>query len=170
MKAAVDGQLYIVLILNRQSSESSKPNETPTSSDTPKSTSDTSSSSSSSSPSTTTSGAFVAPTDVILPLPCSSSSPAVSVAGTTYTFNATCGIDHPKGDLLPIVAYSLHDCLAACAKYNSKWGADGCAGVVFGADLAKFVAQASGNCFLKNATSADVKADGVMAAVLMKSS
>ncbi|KAJ4163233.1 hypothetical protein LMH87_004974 [Akanthomyces muscarius] len=142
-------------------SEPSNPSGTPTS------TSSTSSSSSSSS-SAALSGAYVAPTDVILPLPCSDATPAVTVAGSVYRFNATCGVDHPKNDLLPIVAYSLHDCLAACAKYNSKWGG-GCKGVVFGADLAKFVAVASGNCYLKNGTSEDAKTDGVISAVLMGS-
>lgn len=146
---------------SRSPSEPSNPSGTPTS------TSSTSSSSSSSS-SAALSGAYVAPTDVILPLPCSDATPAVTVAGSVYRFNATCGVDHPKNDLLPIVAYSLHDCLAACAKYNSKWGG-GCKGVVFGADLAKFVAVASGNCYLKNGTSEDAKTDGVISAVLMGS-
>ncbi|XWW92124.1 hypothetical protein V2A60_000046 [Cordyceps javanica] len=142
---------------NPQPDKTAAPSSTPTSG---------SPSSSSSSSSPTASGAYVAPTDVVLPLPCDDATPAVTVAGTVYKFNATCGVDHPKGDLLPIVAYSLHDCLAACGKYNSKWGAGGCAGVVFGADLAKFVAMASGNCYLKNSTSGDVKADGVISAVL----
>ncbi|OAA82608.1 hypothetical protein LEL_02153 [Akanthomyces lecanii RCEF 1005] len=145
----------------KSSSEPSNPSGTPTS------TSSTTSSSSSSS-SAALSGAYVAPTDVILPLPCSDATPAVTVAGSVYRFNATCGVDHPKNDLLPIVADSLHDCLAACAKYNSKWGG-GCKGVVFGADLAKFVAVASGNCHLKNETSEDAKTDGFISAVLMGS-
>lgn len=105
----------------------------------------------------------------MLPLECDNKTPSVTVNDKVYKFNATCGVDHPKGDLLPIVAYSLHDCLTACAKYNSKWGDDGCAGVVFGSDLVKYVKQASGNCYLKNSTSSDAQADGVVAAVLMSS-
>lgn len=115
---------------------------------------------------TTTSGLYVAPTDAKVSLDCDNKSPSVMVAGKRWNFNATCGINHPKNDLLPIVSYSLTDCLSACAKWNSKWGS-GCVGVVFGSDIAGYVKAANGNCFLKNGTSADEKDGRVTSALLL---
>ena len=51
---------------------------------------------------------------------------------------------------MAVIAYSLHDCVQACASYNLYAGVNGCIGGTFNSELAGSVARNYGTCFLKN--------------------
>lgn len=76
---------------------------------------------------------------VVIPLDCpnlSGTKKTVSPRGKSYTFQLQCGRDYNDGtviDILAATAYSLEDCLRACATYNINLRRDACVGVSFNA-------------------------------------
>ncbi|KAK0644347.1 hypothetical protein B0T16DRAFT_417530 [Cercophora newfieldiana] len=102
------------------------------------------------------------PTSGVLALDC----PAVS--GTTLgvdmapdpevRFALQCGVDLVGSgpDILAFTAYSLTDCLRACASLNRNNGSRECKGAVFSADMAS-IASRFGTCTLKRASAGQVK-------------
>ncbi|KAK4223905.1 hypothetical protein QBC38DRAFT_398704, partial [Podospora fimiseda] len=97
-----------------------------------------------------------------LPLDCpalSNTHQTITLGSENYTFNLTCGMDisnQGKNDILATIAYSLHDCLQACASYNVKEGSGGrdhgCVAIEFHKEFAWSVETTYGNCWLKNST------------------
>ncbi|KAH8646025.1 hypothetical protein BGZ60DRAFT_570784 [Tricladium varicosporioides] len=76
----------------------------------------------------------------------------------SYSFHIACGSEFVSAsgsgqaiDILPIVAYSLIDCLSACASYNDNLGSNGCVSVTFNSQLSN-VKGNGGTCWLKNST------------------
>ena len=70
------------------------------------------------------------------------------------------------GDLFGIIAYSLHDCLTACAKYNDQFKSNICDGVVFGSNMTRWISAFSSNCYLKNQTTQATENSDLVSAVL----
>lgn len=83
-----------------------------------------------------------------------------------YEFSWYCGVNVPAGDpakgggiigdVAPIVAYTLEDCLNACAAMIDRDENRGtgvkCRSVVFDRRMAEMVGKLGANCFLKNGT------------------
>lgn len=83
-----------------------------------------------------------------------------------YEFSWYCGVNVPAGDpakgggvmgdVAPIIAYTLEDCLNACAAMIDRDENRGtgvkCKSVVFDRRMAEMVGKLGANCFLKNGT------------------
>jgi len=101
----------------------------------------------------------VAPTNVVLALDCPKVESEPQIVKykndeTTATFSIKCNTDSPYNDLAVFIAYSLSDCLTACAAYNYYLSLENpsgrvCKGAAFANNLQKYSAR-RGNCFLKN--------------------
>lgn len=66
----------------------------------------------------------------------------------TYTFNKTCNVDRNGADTFKIAAYTLSNCMAACAGLNAAWGMGACTALVFRSNTTGYPL----NCFLRNGT------------------
>ena len=73
-------------------------------------------------------------------------------------FLLQCGLDlvSSGSDILAFTAYSLTDCLRACASLNRNNRDSECKGVVFDADMAE-VARRFGTCVLKRSADGQVR-------------
>ncbi|KAM0344504.1 hypothetical protein ACHAPU_007477 [Fusarium lateritium] len=85
-----------------------------------------------------------------------------------YEFQWWCGVNAPQGapaegggivgDLAPIIAYSIEDCMEACSAVAQKDANTGsgfhCASIVFGKRMSSEIDNQGANCWLKNATKA----------------
>ncbi|KAK3988025.1 hypothetical protein QBC44DRAFT_360352 [Cladorrhinum sp. PSN332] len=68
------------------------------------------------------------------------------------TFAMNCGQDNSGFDIMNTLAYSLDDCMRACAMYNVFSKPLRCTGVQFWRPIASAKRSWDGNCFLKNGT------------------
>jgi len=119
----------------------------------------------------------VVPTKGKLALDCpriNQTNQTVTLESRTWTFSVRCGTDFAAWDTVAIIAYSLRDCMQACASYNRNadrrnGGPERCAAVVFNADLTAAVPNFYGTCFLKNSTAEEYPGggDGFAAAVVV---
>ena len=119
--------------------------------------SSSSSNSSGSGDSGTPSGAFSAPTDVVLKLDCpnlNNTKQTITLGGgspaKSYVFTPYCSADYNGvTDIGAIIVYSFTDCMQACASMNFNANKNVCVGVEFNADMKKIIPGNYGNCFLK---------------------
>ena len=106
---------------------------------------------------TTSTGAFEAPTNVVLKLDCpnlNNTKQTITLGGgspaKSWTFTPYCSADYNAvTDIGAVVVYSFRDCLQACASMNFNAGKNVCLGVEFNADMKNIVPGNYGNCFLK---------------------
>ena len=148
---------HLLTIQSRGIAEASAGKITATS---PSNPDDPSTASTSSSPTASASGDRIPlpPTYGTLELDCpdlTGTSHKITPIKETFTFKATCGADYPTGsqnvDIVSIVAYTLDDCMRACAVFNERNTVPDtrCVAVHFYADL-QWVVKRGGNCWLKS--------------------
>ncbi|KAK3370632.1 hypothetical protein B0H63DRAFT_318830 [Podospora didyma] len=110
-------------------------------------------------PDTATTGTrIVVPTTGLLPLDCPSltgKNQTVDMKTTIVRFQLLCSVDLrvSNANILAVTAYSLTDCLRACASFNlrSSNANKECQGVVFNSELSQ-VEDHFGTCFLKRSS------------------
>lgn len=82
---------------------------------------------------------------------------SVTLGNTTWSYALRCGTDYLSRDVavdvVGVTAYTLGDCMRACASYASLAGRrDACVGFLFNAQLSELVHAFGGNCWIKNTT------------------
>lgn len=87
-----------------------------------------------------------------------------SIGGQQWDFKISCAVDYKGNDIGGAVAYSLDDCIWACAAMNSFAKNDTCRAVTFHAALSDSVARNQINCFLKNGVSNRETGKGLLVA------
>lgn len=83
----------------------------------------------------------------------------VSAGDSNSRFRISCGTDHTENgnnnvDITAIPAWSIQDCMLACAAYSSTNSGSPCVAVTFNADL-NWVDTRGGNCWLKSEINGD---------------
>ncbi|KAI1365627.1 hypothetical protein F5Y08DRAFT_303675 [Xylaria arbuscula] len=102
------------------------------------------------SPSSTT-GPLVVPTgNVKLDCPGLNDDIAITLGDSSWIFTPTCDVDYHGNDFGAVVAYSLEDCLRACAAHNSFSGEDECTTITFRTNQTYYIPSNYGNCWLKS--------------------
>lgn len=77
--------------------------------------------------------------------------------GVSYSTGDEAGEGGPNVDISTVVAYSVDDCMDACAATNAKLDrfkmeGERCRAVTFRVELGEYVEASGGNCWLKNGT------------------
>ncbi|KAK0616667.1 hypothetical protein B0T14DRAFT_556120 [Immersiella caudata] len=108
----------------------------------------------------TMAGRVAVPTSGTLPLDCPRISGTTVDVDAQARFALQCGVDltGSGADILTFTAYSLGDCLRACASLNRNNGARECQGVVFNADLGG-VGERGGTCTLRREMGGQVRVE-----------
>lgn len=83
----------------------------------------------------------------------------VTAGEASFRFRTSCGTDHTENkdgneDISAIPAWSIQDCMLACAAYSRTNAVSPCVAVTFNADLA-WVNTKGGNCWLKSRIDGD---------------
>ncbi|KAI1822401.1 hypothetical protein F4861DRAFT_389588 [Xylaria intraflava] len=110
---------------------------------------------------TSTGGPLVVPTGVVK-LDCPNITDDINIVlGTdVWVFTPVCGVDYTGSDFGGLVAYSLHDCLEACASHNHFSGKNECTAITFQANQTFYIPTNYGNCWLKSGNPAGNKVTG----------
>ncbi|KAI1176254.1 hypothetical protein F4777DRAFT_276211 [Nemania sp. FL0916] len=96
---------------------------------------------------------LVVPTGIVkLDCPGLDQNITLQLGPTSWMFTTACNTNLKGYDFASIISHSFHDCVQACAAYNSFSGKNDCLAITFSANQTKYIPGHYGNCWMKNHT------------------